>query len=32
MAKAVEYFGEYLLDEVKKSAEGKKRIDLSDLF
>lgn len=32
MTKAVEYFGIYLLEEVKKASEGKKRIDLNSLF
>lgn len=32
MSRAAECFGEYLLEEVKKSTEGKKRVELSDLF
>jgi len=32
MANAVEYFGEYLLEEVKKTTKDKKRIELGDLF
>lgn len=32
MSRAAEHFGEYLLEEVKRSTEGKKRIELSDLF
>ena len=32
MSKAVEFFGEFLLQEIKKHTEGKKRIDHNDLF
>ena len=32
MTKTVEYFGEYLLEEVRKVSEGKKRVDASELF
>lgn len=32
MAQATEYFGEYLLEEIKKNTEGKKRIDITDFF
>ncbi len=32
MARATEYFGEYVLEELKKITEGKNRIDTKDLF
>lgn len=32
MTKTVEYFGEYLLEEVRKVSQGKKKIDVGDLF
>lgn len=32
MTKTVEYFAEYLLEEIKKSTEGKKKIDAADLY
>ena len=32
MSKAVEFFGEFLLQEIKKHTEGKKRVDHNDLF
>lgn len=32
MARATEYFGEYVLEELRKITEGKNRIDTKDLF
>ena len=32
MTKAVECFGEYMLQEIRKQTEGNKRVDVPDLF
>lgn len=32
MTRSAQYFGQFLLEEIKKTSEGKKRIDATDLF